>query len=215
MERTWLFDRLAITVARIDFLDPAFAGEPGARERGVRIEVRPVESTLEGSIYVSPSQHLQPAICRIDFLESRPGAADRMHWHPSMERGEPGERTFDDDMPRDPVGWLAAYLRDARALLERAGVPDVEDMARDLEGVRAAADEIGAVVEEGLAWARATPWPDVEHDERGMAATPSRAEAWSGSGQGCSPMRRAVVRRTVEAQGNAPPNDCPSTEGPP
>src|SRR4051812_5254293 len=177
MERTWLFDRLAISVARIDFLDPAVAGEPDARERGVRIEVRPVESTVDGSIYVSGSQHLQPAICRIDFLESRPGAADRMHWHPSMERGEPGERTFDDDMPPDPVGWLTAYLRDLRASLARAGVPNVEGMARDLEAVRAAADEIGAVVEDGLTWARATPWPDAEHDERGMAATPTHAQA--------------------------------------
>jgi hypothetical protein len=177
MERIWLFDRIAIAVARIDFLDPAVAGKPDARERGVRIEVRPVESRLRGSIYVSSYQHLKPAICRIDFLESRPGAADRMHWHPSMGRGEPGERTFDDDMPRDPVGWLTAYLLDLSAFLVRAGVPDVEDMARDLNAVRAAADEIATVVEEGLAWARATPWPDVQHDERGMAATPSPARA--------------------------------------
>src|SRR4051794_36894024 len=177
MERTWLFDRLAISVARIDFLDPAVAGEPGARERGFRIVVRLVESTVDGSIYVSGSQHLQPAICRIDFLESRPGAADRMHWHPSMEHGEPGERTFDDDMPPDPVGWLTAYLRDPRAFLVRAGVIDVDAMPVDLEAVRAAADEIGTVVEEGLAWARASPWPEVAHDNRGMAATPSPAEA--------------------------------------
>jgi len=176
MERAWLFDRLAITVTTVDFLDPAVAGEPDARERGVRIEVRPVESTVEGSVYVSPSQHLKPAMCRIDFLESRPGAADRMHWHPSMEHGEPGERTFDDDMPHDPVDWLTAYLRDLRRFLVRAGVLDVDAMAGDLEAVRDAADEIGTAVEEGLAWARATPWPEVEHDDRGMAATPSPAQ---------------------------------------
>ena len=41
-----------------------------------------------GSIYVDPHT-LQPAIC-IDFLESRPDAADRMHWRPTMEAGEPG-----------------------------------------------------------------------------------------------------------------------------
>jgi len=176
MERAWLFDRFAITVTTVDFLDPAVAGEPDARERGVRIEVRPVESTVEGSVYVSPSQHLKPAMCRIDFLESRPGAADRMHWHPSMEHGEPGERTFDDDMPHDPVDWLTAYLRDLRRFLVRAGVLDVDAMAGDLEAVRDAADEIGTAVEEGLAWARATPWPEVEHDDRGMAATPSPAQ---------------------------------------
>jgi hypothetical protein len=177
MERAWLFDRLAITVARVDFLDPAVAGEPDARERGVRVEVRSLESAVEGSVYVSPSQHLKPAICRIDFLESRPGAADRMHWHPSMEGGEPGERMFDGDMPLDPVGWLTVYLRDLRLFLVRAGVRDVDALAGDLEGVRAAADEVGSVVADGLAWARATPWPDVQHDERGMAVTPSPARA--------------------------------------
>jgi hypothetical protein len=44
-------------------------------------------------------------------------------------------------------------------------------MARDLEEVRATVHEIGAAVEDGLAWARVAPWPDVEHDERGMAAS--------------------------------------------
>jgi len=151
MERTWIFDDLAITVARVDFLDPALAGEPDVRERGVRIEVRPLSSQSTGSVYASPTHTLEPAICRIDFLESAPGAADRMHWHPTMPDGEPGDRTFDADMPADPVGWLVSYLHGL-------GVDDVEASAR----------EIGAAVEGGLAWAR-TPWPDVEHDERGMA----------------------------------------------
>jgi hypothetical protein len=168
MERVWVFDRLAISVARIDFLDPVVADEPDARERGVRIEVRPVSSRAEGSIYVSSHTALQPAICRIDLLESAPGAADRMHWHPEMPYGEPGDRTFDVDMPVDPVGWLTAYLRDLGDFLVGAGVPDVELMARDLEEVRASADEIGAAVDDGLTWARATPWPEVERDQRGM-----------------------------------------------
>ena len=37
MERLWTFDRLAVTMRRVDFLDPALAGQPGARERGVRV----------------------------------------------------------------------------------------------------------------------------------------------------------------------------------
>jgi hypothetical protein len=151
MERVWIFDRLAISMARIDFLDPAVDG-PDARERGVRIEVRPVRATTDGSIYVSTAWDLQPATCRIDFLESAPGAADRMHWHPTMHDGEPGERTFDADMPPDPVAWLTSYL---------LGLGDAQ--------VHGAADEIGVEVAAGLAWAR-EPWPDVEHDERGMAA---------------------------------------------
>jgi hypothetical protein len=169
MERAWMFDHLAITVARIDFLDPALVGQPDVRERGVRIELRPAGSTTDGSGYASPTMTLQPAICRIDFLESRSGAGDRMHWHPTMESGEPGERTFDADMPPDPVGWLKGFLGSLEDYLSRTGVPDAADMARDLGAVQAAADDIGVAVDDGLAWARVTPWPDVEHDARGLA----------------------------------------------
>src|SRR6187402_1645793 len=41
MERSWTFDRLAVTMRRVDFLDPALAGQPDARERGVRVEIKP------------------------------------------------------------------------------------------------------------------------------------------------------------------------------
>ena len=170
MERVWVFDRLAIAVARIDFLDPKVAHEPDARERGVRIEVRRASSDTEGTIYVSSSVALQPAICRIDLLESAPGAADRMHWHPDMPYGEPGDRTFDADMPADPVGWLTTYLRGLGDFLVRAGVPDVETMTQDLEDIAASAHEIGAAVADGLAWTRTTPWLDLARDERGMPA---------------------------------------------
>jgi hypothetical protein len=170
MERVWVLDHLAISVARIDFVDPQVAGQADARERGVRIEVRPTASAREGSFYASPATTLHPAVCRVDFLESAPGAADRMHWHPQMQGGEPGDRTFGVEMSTDPVGWLRRFLRDdLRDFLVRAGVRDDQDLARDLETVRGASEEIGAAVHGGLAWAR-EPWPDVEHDERGMAA---------------------------------------------
>jgi hypothetical protein len=147
----WVFGQLAIWVARIDFLDPAVADEPDPRERGVRVEVRPALSDAVGTIYASPTTALQPAICRIDLLESAPGAADRMHWHPEMHDGEPGDRMFDAGLAADPVGWLTTYLRDL-------GDPEIE----------ASVPEIVAAVEEGLAWARRTPWPDVERDQRGI-----------------------------------------------
>ena len=168
MERVWMAEQVAISVMRIDFIDPKVAHEPDARERGVRIEVRPVSTVVEGTVYASWSRTLRPGICRIDFLESAPGAADRMHWHPEMEDGEPGDRTFENAMPADPVSWLTRFLRDdLHGFLVRAGVPD-EVLASDLETLRKAADEIGAAVADGLAWAR-QPWPEVEHDERGMA----------------------------------------------
>jgi hypothetical protein len=172
MERLWMFDHLAVTVAWIDFLDPEIATEPDARERGVRIEVRRVDLSPGGSIYASPGRTLRPALARVDFLESSPGAADRMHWHPSMQDGEPGDRTFDAQMPPDPVGWLRGFLDALEAFLVGAGVADVAALAEDLAGVRAAADEIGAAVDAGLAWARTSPWPDVVHDTRGLATAP-------------------------------------------
>ena len=168
MERVWVFDRLAISVLRVDFIDPAVAHEPDARERGVRIEVRPVATDPAGSVYASWTRTLEPGVCRIDFLESAPGAADRMHWHPQMRDGEPGERTFDTTMPPDPVGWLSTFLsEDLGDQLRRAGVSD-DDVEDDVAAVGVYATEIGSAVADGLAWAR-EPWPELEHDERGMA----------------------------------------------
>lgn len=170
MERAWICGRLAVSVARVDFLDPALAGEPDVRERGVRVEVRPVTTYAEGSIYASPSHALRPALCRIDLLESAPGAADRMHWHPAMRDGEPGDRTFEVAMPPDPVGWLTAFLRqDLGDFLARAGAAEE---AGDTGRVAAVVPEIAAAVDAGLAWARTSPWPEVARDPRGMAELP-------------------------------------------
>jgi hypothetical protein len=167
MERVWLFDRLAVAVARVDFIDPAVADQPDARERGVRIEIRPMEAVADGTVYVSPGISLRPAVCRIDLLESRPGASDRVHWHPAMTGGEPLERRFDTSLSEDPLGWLSARLRDVGGLVPTDDLNEVGRRA-DIAAVAAAADEIVDAVRDGLAWAR-QPWPDVEHDERGMA----------------------------------------------
>ena len=166
MERVWVFERLAISVLRIDFIDPAVAHEPDARERGVRIEVRPVATDASGSVYASWTRTIEPGVCRIDLLESAPGAADRMHWHPDMTDGEPGERTFDTAMPPDPVRWLTAFLREGLGNhLADQGVTGIDS---DLTAIGESAEEIGLAVGAGLVWAR-EPWPAVEHDERGMA----------------------------------------------
>ena len=73
METAWIGDRLALVAADIDFLDPALVGSPDARERGVRLELRPVGQQHEGSVYASPAVRLAPAVVRIDLLESGPG----------------------------------------------------------------------------------------------------------------------------------------------
>jgi hypothetical protein len=163
MERIWVFDTIAVAVARVDFIDPVVAHLPDGRERGVRVEIRPAAAVAEGSVYVSTDVSLSPAKCRIDLLESQPFARDRTHWHPAMTDGEPRQRVFDEELSADPLGWVAARLRDVGSLLDPDPVADADSRA-----VADTADEILAAIESGLAWAR-EPWPDVEHDERGMA----------------------------------------------
>jgi hypothetical protein len=153
MEKVWVLGDLAVTVARIDFLDPAVAGRADARERGVRVEVRPASVVRRGSIYASHAVTLEPADYRIDLLESRPGAADRMHWHPTMTDGEPGERVFDPALSADPLAWVTDRLSGTAAV----GAPG-----------KRIVDEIVEEIARGLGWAR-QPWPSVEHDERGLA----------------------------------------------
>ena len=169
MERAWLFDSLCVTVAAVDFLDPELRFQPDARERGVRVEIRPTTSTQKGgTVYASPPISLQPAICRVDLLESRPGAGDRMHWHPAMRSGEPEDRTFDDALSADPIGWLGERLRDLDRLLGGTHVTGVAGFGADAAAVARVADEVVDAVSAGLESSR-TEWPDVEHDERGMA----------------------------------------------
>jgi hypothetical protein len=167
MERAWIFGSLAVTLARIDFRDPAVASQPDARERGVRVELRPTVSTHTGSIYASDQVALLPAVCRIDLLESAPMAADRMHWHPTMEAGEPGDRRFDPAIPADPIGWLAHQLESVAALLEAAGL-EVASHQRSVDQITEHKAEIVDAAEAGLAAMRRA-WPDVDHDDRGMA----------------------------------------------
>jgi hypothetical protein len=170
METAWIFRTLAVTAAEIDFLDPALRGDPGARERGVRLELRPVDGSPVGSVYASPTVTLRPTVCRIDLLESAPGAADRMHWHPVMDRGEPGDRVFDPAIPADPPAWLAARLQQVGELLDGDGVLDAGAREQDVDAVARASADIVAWVEAALVRVR-RPWPEASHDARGMAPT--------------------------------------------
>jgi hypothetical protein len=168
MERVWVFEKLAVTLRRVDFLDPAYEGQRDVRERGVRIEVKPAPSQADGSIYASDTTTIDRALARLDFLESAPGKADRMHWHPEMAGGEPGDRTFDVDMPADPRTWLERFLAGGLRDYLREGGHDLAAYDGDLAAIADTGPEICRGLDEGLAWAR-EPWPDVAHDERGMA----------------------------------------------
>lgn len=168
VERCWLTPTLAVNVAQVDFLDPALAHVPRARERGVRVEIRPATAAALGSVYASPVLSLGPAVCRIDLLESAPHAADRMHWHPAMVDGEPEDRCYDAAMSADPAGWLGEQLRNVLALLKQAGVSDLEKFRPAAPIVAQLAPEIVEAARKGLIRAR-EPWPEVHHDGRGMA----------------------------------------------
>lgn len=150
MERIWMHGTVAVAVALVDFHDPALADRPDARERGVRVEVRPARWDVTGSAYSSPALSLAPGTVRVDLLESAPGAADRMHWHPDMRDGEPGERTFDPAMVEDPAGWVRGLLTRLDERVPGEIVDEVVDVTAAL-----------------LARAR-EPWPDVVHDHRGL-----------------------------------------------
>ncbi len=168
MERLWLFERLAVSVAKIDFLDPALSTAGDVRERGVRIEVRRVGLLPAGSIYASSALSLSPAIVRVDLLESAPGAADRMHWHPAMSDGEPGERTVDPTLSGDPARWLWTFLSKLATATGTQDIAPTDDLSDDLAAITDAAEEIVDHAMEGLAQMRQS-WPDVQHDHRGLA----------------------------------------------
>ncbi|WP_145739388.1 hypothetical protein [Saccharopolyspora dendranthemae] len=166
--RIYCFQKLAVTVEGVDFADPARAGEPGVRERGVRLELRGLSESAEaGSIYSSRAAWLSRGICRFDLLESAPRAADRIHWHPEMSDGEPGDRVFDAELSADPIGWMTRALGDLTPLLRRAGL-EPEEHAGDVAAMAAAAEEIAEAAAKILAAAR-EPWPEVARDERGLA----------------------------------------------
>ncbi|MEU5884451.1 hypothetical protein [Spirillospora sp. NPDC047279] len=125
MLRVFCFGDLGLTVEDVYLVDPD--PDRGGHERGVRVELRPVEpQDRRGSPNASQPVALGQAIWRGDFLESvkgGPGTKDRMHHHPGMRAGEPGRRVFEPGLTDDPMAWLEKRLGDLEPLLDAAGVP--------------------------------------------------------------------------------------------
>jgi len=143
------FERLAVAVSDLYFVDPnPVPGQEGA-ERGVRLELRLAEAgDLVGSIYSARPITVDRPVWRCDLLESveHPGSFDRTHHHPRFRGWEPCPRVFVPELSADPLGWLTAQLGDPAALVTETGVVD-EVPADDLEALAEAAPEIVAVVE--------------------------------------------------------------------
>lgn len=173
------FERIGVAVGDLYFVDPRPGrGQEGA-ERGVRLEVRWLESPpVEGSIYASRPILVDRPIWRADLLESvsgGPGTWDRTHHHPKMRGWEPDTRQFDNAMTADPLGFVEAQLCDLETLVRGAGMDPERVPDADVTELRAAASEIVettrsllAAVREG----RLAAGPD------GVDAPTSAREGW-------------------------------------
>src|SRR5437764_2558848 len=140
------FERIAVVMGDLYFVDPnPGPGQEGA-ERGVRLEVRQLErGPLRGSIYSATPISVEQPIWRADLLETAsgpPGSFDRTHHHPRFRAWEPGRRHFVEAMSADPVGWVGQRLSDLDSLLAEAGVERDEVDPADAESLRAAVPEI-------------------------------------------------------------------------
>jgi hypothetical protein len=140
------FERVGVVLSDIYFLDPEpDPGQEGA-ERGVRLEVRFLESgEHDGTIYASRPISVGQPIWRADLLESVDGPSgsfDRTHHHPQTRGWEPGRRRFERGLSADPLGWVAERLRDLPGLVAQAELPPGSVTADDVTHMRDSADEI-------------------------------------------------------------------------
>jgi hypothetical protein len=170
------FDRVAVVLGDLYFVDPnPKPGQEGA-ERGVRVEVRFVHlRELDGSIYAARPILVDKPVWRLDLLESvagQPGSFDRTHHHPLMRGYEPGSRKFERKLSSDPLGYLAERLRDLPGLLEQAELPADRATEHDIGQLRACADDIIAATARMLDRVRQGELAHaVEPDESGLVRT--------------------------------------------
>lgn len=137
------FERIAVVVSDLYFVDPdPNPGQEGA-ERGVRLEVRFLDAApLRGSIYSAQPIAVDRPIWRCDLLESVAGSHDRTHHHPRFDGWEPGHRVFVEELSAAPLEWVGARLGLLSALLDEAGVAPSDVGAGDAKALRAATPEI-------------------------------------------------------------------------
>ena len=144
------FERTAVLVSDLYFVNPRPEEGQEGPERGVRLEVRLLDrEPLKGSIYSAQPIAVGRPLWRADLLESvdsPPGSLDRAHHHPRFEGWEPGVRQFVPELSADPLGFVEARLSDLEALMEQAGVPVDELGPGDVAAVREAVPEIMAAV---------------------------------------------------------------------
>ena len=140
------FERTAVVLSDLYFVDPNPRPGQESPEHGARLEVRLLTAgPLQGSIYSAQPIEIGELIWRADLLESvegPPGSFDRTHHHPVFAGWEPGRRVYVAEMSDDPLGWLGTCLADLDGLLASAGFPAEAAGPGDAEGLRAVAPEI-------------------------------------------------------------------------
>ena len=141
------FERTAVVLSDLYFVDPNPLKGQESPEHGVRLEVRTIiPGPLKGSIYSAQPIEIGDLVWRVDLLESvdgPPGSFDRAHHHPGVSRGlEPGKRVFDRGLSAAPVEWVGHQLADLAGILDRAGVGGDPADAADAQSLRDVLPEV-------------------------------------------------------------------------
>lgn len=141
------FERTAVVLSDLYFVDPNPGKGQEGPEHGVRLEVRLLAAgELKGSIYSAQPIEVGELIWRADLLESvdgQPGSFDRTHHHPRVKSGwEPGRRVFERELSAFPVEWVGAKLADLEGLLAQAGAGGQPADARDAQALRNCLPEV-------------------------------------------------------------------------
>ena len=151
---TFGFDRVGVLLSDVYIVDPAPDHGGEGAEHGVRLELRVLDrGELKGTQYSAQPISVGQPLWRVDLLETvtgEPGSFDRTHYHPAFTGWEPGRRTFDRDLSRDPMQWLAVRLSDLPGVLKEAGVDTNVASPEDAEALRREVPEILLATEELL-----------------------------------------------------------------
>lgn len=138
------FERIAVVVGDLYFVDPdPLPGQEGA-ENGVRLELRIIERGEQvRSIYAAVPIEIGEPLWRVDLLEAVDGRPfDRTHHHTVFADWDPGDRAFVRELSADPLGWLEERLRDLEGVLAAGGLLTTTAAEGDAAELRHAAPEI-------------------------------------------------------------------------
>jgi hypothetical protein len=144
VQQIFAFNEIAIGVRHW------FEVGPDDEEHGTRVEIRRlVPHPHRGSESAPQILELDEIVWRADLfdgLQDTPGSWSRAHHHVNFEGIEPPDRSWDDGLSADPIGWTRRTLEDLPALLERQGV-ELADVEGESTDVRRALPAIMAAIE--------------------------------------------------------------------